>query len=184
MRGEAGDPHQVELTSGTVLQSKTIIIASGAKWRELGVPGGKGKHRPVVSLSVLTVTARFLKVRTLWLWAAEIRGVEAALDLSSIARSVTVLEFMPELKADRVLQDKLQATANTTVITGVETRKIIAGAKGVESLELLIRETGETKTHNTEGVFVQIGLVPNSAFAKETVQTNRFGEIVIDARNA
>ncbi|MCA9785078.1 MAG: FAD-dependent oxidoreductase, partial [Candidatus Cloacimonetes bacterium] len=109
-------------------------------------------------------------------------GVEAALDLAGIVNSVTVLEYLPELKADKVLVDQLQNTSNITVHTNVATRTINAQEGKVVSLSLTNRASGEELELPLAGVFIQIGLVPNSAFLKDVVELTRFGEVVINDR--
>jgi len=108
-------------------------------------------------------------------------GLEAAIDLSAIATEVTVLEFMDELKGDKVLQDKLAELPNVKVITSAQTTEVIGNGTKVTGLNFKNRKTEETETLAIDGVFVQIGLVPNSAVFAEVVGRNRMGEIVIDA---
>jgi len=110
-------------------------------------------------------------------------GVEAAIDLAGIAQHVTVLEFAPELKADAVLQERLYSLPNVTVLKNVQTKEI-TGTDKVNGLSYIDRETGEERHIELQGVFVQIGLVPNTDWLDGTVERNRFGEIVIDKRGA
>ena len=110
-------------------------------------------------------------------------GVEAAIDLAGIVNHVTLLEFMPELKADEVLQKRLYSLPNVTVITNAQTKEI-TGTDKVDGLVYVDRETGETHRIDLQGVFVQIGLVPNTEWLEGTVERNRFGEIIVDNRNA
>lgn len=110
-------------------------------------------------------------------------GVEAAIDLAGIAKHVTVLEFAPELKADAVLQDRLYSLPNVTVIKNAQTKEI-TGTDKVNGLTYIDRATGEEHHIELQGVFVQIGLVPNTEWLEGTVERNRFGEIIVDKRGA
>ncbi|MDQ8201863.1 alkyl hydroperoxide reductase subunit F [Pelagicoccus sp. SDUM812003] len=177
-----GSPHwQLKLATGEQLKSKTVIIATGAKWRELGVPGEKENVGNGVAYCP-HCDGPFFKGKDVVVVGGGNSGVEAALDLSGIVKSVTVVEFLDTLKADKVLADQLQKTKNATIITGAATESIEADAKGVKGLKIKNRETGESRFLPTEGVFVQIGLAPNSALVKGLVETNRFGEIVVSPR--
>ena len=109
-------------------------------------------------------------------------GIEAALDLAGIVRSVTVIEYLPELKADQVLLDKLRSVANIRVVTNAATRRIIATEGKVSSIEYQSRATGAVQQLALSGVFVQIGLVPNSDFLRDLVELTAHGEVVIDER--
>ncbi|EDY85202.1 alkyl hydroperoxide reductase, F subunit [Verrucomicrobiia bacterium DG1235] len=172
---------QLVLSSSETIKSKTVVIATGAKWRELGVPGEKENVGKGVAYCP-HCDGPFFKGKDVVVVGGGNSGVEAALDLAGIVKSVTVVEFMDTLKADRVLIDQLQSTANATIVTDTATESVEASAKGVTGLVLKDRSTGETQLYPTDGVFVQIGLAPNSAFAKETVTTNRYGEIEINTR--
>lgn len=171
----------LELSTGEVLQAKTVVLATGAQWRQLGVPGetenvGKGvAYCPHCD-------GPYFKGKDVVVVGGGNSGVEAALDLSAIVKSVTVVEFMDSLKADKVLVDKLQATANAEVILSAATNRIQANDTGVTGIELKMRETGELVTRPVDGVFVQIGLAPNSGFVNELVDLNPRGEIVISPK--
>ncbi|NLC95086.1 MAG: FAD-dependent oxidoreductase, partial [Bacilli bacterium] len=108
-------------------------------------------------------------------------GIEAAIDLAGICRHVTVLEFLPELKADKVLQDRLYSLPNVTVIKNAQTKEI-TGTDKVNGITYIDRATGEEHHVDLQGVFVQIGLVPNTEWLGDTVNRNRFGEIEINNR--
>ncbi|MBP9478232.1 MAG: FAD-dependent oxidoreductase [Sebaldella sp.] len=162
-------------------KSKTVIIATGAKWRELNVPGeqeykGKGVHY------CATCDGPFYKGLDVAIVGGGNSGVEAALDMSGIAKSVTVVEFMPELKADKVLIDKLGERNNVKVITNVATTEIF-GEDFTKGLKYKNRADDSISDLNIDGVFIEIGLTPNSEFAKNLVETNRFGEIIINENN-
>lgn len=110
-------------------------------------------------------------------------GIEAAIDLAGIVKHVTVLEFMPELKADSVLQDRLYSLPNVTVLKNVQTKEI-TGTDSVNGITYIERDTGTEQHIELSGVFVQIGLVPNTDWLGDAVERNKFGEIVVDNRGA
>ena len=166
---------------GKSYKTKTVIIATGAKPRSLNIPGeaeyvGKGVHY------CSTCDGPFYKGLDVAVIGGGNSGVEAALDLSGIAKSVTLIEFMPELKADKVLQEKLAEQPNVKTILNSATVKV-NGNEFVESIVYKSRETDEEKTLNVEGMFVEIGLSPRSEVVKDLVETNKIGEIVINPEN-
>ena len=166
---------------GKSYKSKTVIIATGAKPRSLNIPGeaecvGKGVHY------CSTCDGPFYKGLDVAVIGGGNSGVEAALDLSGIAKSVTLIEFMPELKADKVLQEKLAEQSNIKVILNSATTKV-NGNEFVENIIYKNRETEEEKTLNVEGMFVEVGLSPRSEVVKDLVETNKIGEIVINPEN-
>ncbi|WPJ97060.1 alkyl hydroperoxide reductase subunit F [Coraliomargarita algicola] len=169
------------LSTGEVLQARTVVIATGAQWRKLGVPGevenvGKGvAYCPHCD-------GPYFKGKDVVVVGGGNSGVEAALDLAAITKSVTVVEFMDSLKADKVLVDKLQSTKNAKVILSAAVQEVIANEAGVTALELEMRESGEKVTQATDGVFVQIGLAPNSQFVGDLVDVNPRGEIVVSPK--
>ncbi|MNC18680.1 NADH dehydrogenase [compost metagenome] len=110
-------------------------------------------------------------------------GIEAAIDLAGVVKHVTVLEFMPELKADLVLQERLYSLPNVTVLKNVQTKEI-TGDNKVNGITYIMRDTGAEQHIELEGVFVQIGLVPNTDWLEGTVERTRFGEIVVDRHGA
>lgn len=178
---EAGDRKKLSLSTGEVLEAKTLIIATGARWRELGVPGEKENIGRGVAYCP-HCDGPFFKGKDVTVVGGGNSGVEAALDLSGIAKSVTVVEFADEFKADQVLLDKAQAAANVSLMKGIATEAIEADASGVTGMRLVRREDKESIAHKTDGVFVQIGLVPNSAFLKGTVELSKYGEVLINDR--
>ena len=166
---------------GKSYKTKTVIVATGAKPRSLNIPGeaeyvGKGVHY------CSTCDGPFYKGLNVAVIGGGNSGVEAALDLSGIAKSVTLIEFMPELKADKVLQEKLAEQSNIKTILNSATVKV-NGNEFVESIVYKSRETDEEKTLNVEGMFVEIGLSPRSEVVKDLVETNKIGEIVINPEN-
>ncbi|MBL4746560.1 MAG: alkyl hydroperoxide reductase subunit F [Flavobacteriaceae bacterium] len=164
---------------GEELISPAVIIATGASWRKLNVPG----ESDYIGSGVAFCThcdGPFYKDKTVVVVGGGNSGLEAAIDLSSIATKVTVLEFMDTVKGDEVLQRKLKTLDNVTVITSAETLQVIGDGNKVTGIEFKHRETGEVEELSTDGIFVQIGLTANSQVFKETVETNRIGEIEID----
>lgn len=174
-------PRKMHLNTGDVLQSKTIIVATGARWRELGVPGEKENLGKGVAYCP-HCDGPFFKGKTVAVIGGGNSGVEAALDLSGIVKQVHVVEFMDELKADKVLVDRLKATSNITVTTSAKTEEIISDGKSVKSLNYLNRQNESKEAMHVDGVFVQIGLVPNSQFLEGVVERNKYGEIIVNER--
>ena len=174
---------EVELENGAVLKSKTVILATGARWRNLGVPGEEEFKTKGVAYCPHCDGPLFENKRVAVIGGGN-SGIEAAIDLAGIVKHVTVLEFAPELKADTVLQERLQKLDNVTVIKNAQTTEI-TGTDKVNGLKYIDRETGEEHHIELEGVFVQIGLVPNTDWLSETeVERNKFGEIIVDSRGA
>ncbi len=176
-----GEPVALTLDSGETLTAGSLIIATGAKWRELGVDGekeygGRGVH------FCPHCDGPYYKGKDIAVIGGGNSGVEAALDLAGIVKSVTVFEFMPELKADAVLVKKLLSLPNASIVTNAKTTRVLGDDGKVNALEYEDRESGETKTVPLEGVFVQIGLVPNSGFLKGVVDMNPYGEILVDEK--
>jgi len=176
-----GDIKEIKLSSGETIKSKTLIIATGAKWRELGVPGEKENIGNGVAYCP-HCDGPFYKGKDVAVIGGGNSGIEAALDLAGIVKSVTVFEFMPELKADKVLIDQAESRDNITILKNVATKEIIASDNKVSAISYEERESGEAKQLDLSGVFVQIGLVPNSQFVKELVDTSAYGEIIIDEK--
>jgi len=181
-RLEKKDLIEVELENGAVLKSKTVIIATGARWRNLGVPGeDEFKNKGVAYCP--HCDGPLFEGKHVAVIGGGNSGVEAAIDLAGIASHVTLLEFAPELKADAVLQNRLYSLPNVTVIKNAQTTEI-TGTDKVNGLTYIDRETGEEHHIELQGVFVQIGLVPNTGWLEGTVERNRFGEIIVDKRGA
>lgn len=181
-RLEKKDLIEVELENGAVLKSKTVVIATGARWRNLGVPGEEEFKNKGVAYCPHCDGPLFEGKHVAVIGGGN-SGVEAAIDLAGIASHVTLLEFAPELKADAVLQNRLYSLPNVTVIKNAQTKEI-TGTDKVNGLTYIDRETGEEHHIELQGVFVQIGLVPNTEWLGETVERNRFGEIIVDKRGA
>ncbi|MDD0851730.1 alkyl hydroperoxide reductase subunit F [Halobacteriovorax sp. GB3] len=171
----------LELDSGEFLKTKALIVATGAKWRELGIPGEKEYIGRGVAFCP-HCDGPYYKGKDIAVIGGGNSGVEAAIDLAGIVKSVTLFEFMPDLKADEVLVNKLKSLSNVTIISNARTSEVLGDGDKVVALEYEERESGEMKKVELDGVFVQIGLKPNSEFIKDVVEVNRFGEIVVDQK--
>jgi alkyl hydroperoxide reductase subunit F len=178
---EQGNVKKITLTSGEVIPTRTLIVATGARWRELGVPGEKENIGNGVAYCP-HCDGPFFKGRDVAVIGGGNSGIEAALDLAGIVHSVTVFEFLPQLKADQVLIDQAVARDNITIMTNVETRQILAEHGKVVALEYRERDSGEVRQEELAGVFVQIGLVPNSQIVKDLVAIKPWGEIVVNEK--
>ncbi|NJM32005.1 MAG: FAD-dependent oxidoreductase [Limnobacter sp.] len=178
---EQGDIKTVTLSSGEVLHSKTLIVATGAKWRELGVPGEKENIGNGVAYCP-HCDGPFFKGKDVAVIGGGNSGIEAALDLAGIVKSVTVFEFMPDLKADKVLVDQARQRNNITILKNVATESIVAANGKVNALVYKNRDTGEQHELPLSAVFVQIGLVPNSHFLGDLLELTKHGEIVINEK--
>lgn len=176
---EKGNIKTLTLSSGEQIKTKTIIVATGARWRELGVPGEKENIGNGVAYCP-HCDGPFFKGKDVAVIGGGNSGIEAALDLAGIVKSVTVFEFMPTLKADQVLINQAEKRENVTIIKNAATKQIVAGNGKVTAIEYQDRATDEVHSLPLAGVFVQIGLVPNSQFMKGVVELTQHGEIVVD----
>lgn len=172
----------IELENGAVLKSKTVILSTGARWRNIGVPGEEEFKTKGVAYCPHCDGPLFAGKHVAVIGGGN-SGIEAAIDLAGVVKHVTVIEFMPELKADQILQDRLHSLSNVTVITNAQTKEI-TGTDKVNGLTYIDRTTGEEHHIELAGVFVQIGLVPNTDWLEGTVERNRMGEIIVDKRGA
>ncbi|MES1048514.1 alkyl hydroperoxide reductase subunit F [Bacillus thuringiensis] len=172
---------EVELENGAILKSKSVIVSTGARWRNVGVPGeAEFKNKGVAYCP--HCDGPLFTGKDVAVIGGGNSGIEAAIDLAGIVTHVTVLEFMPELKADAVLQERLNSLPNVTVLKNVQTKEI-TGTDKVNGISYIDRETEEVHHVELQGVFVQIGLVPNTDWLGETVERVR-GEIVTDKHGA
>ena len=174
---------EVQLENGAALKAKTVIVATGARWREMNVPGEQQFRGKGVAYCPHCDGPLFKGKRVAVIGGGN-SGVEAAIDLAGIVGHVTLLEFADDLRADAVLQRKLYSLANVTVIKSAQTTEVKGDGQKVNGLVYKDRTTEELHTVELEGIFVQIGLLPNSDWLKGTVELNRFGEIIVDAKGA
>jgi len=169
---------EVTLDNGVQLTTKSAVLATGARWRDINVPGEKEFQRKGISYCP-HCDGPFYKGKKVAVIGGGNSGVEAAIDLSFVVEHVTVVEFAAELKADQVLQDKLRTLSNVSVITGAQTTAITGDDK-VGGLSYIERETGKEQQLEIQGVFILIGLVPNTEWLQDNVEKTDRGEIVID----
>ncbi|WP_345796060.1 alkyl hydroperoxide reductase subunit F [Castellaniella sp. MT123] len=176
-----GKSIQVELASGAVLKAKNVILSTGARWRQINVPGEDEYRNRGVAYCPHCDGPLFKGKRVAVIGGGN-SGVEAAIDLAGIVGHVTLIEFGDALRADAVLQRKLRSLANVTVLTSAQTTEIHGDGKRVIALSYKDRTSGDTHRVELDGVFIQIGLVPNTEWLKGVVDLTAHGEIVVDAR--
>jgi alkyl hydroperoxide reductase subunit F len=177
----SGKKRELIFTSGESLTADTVIVATGARWRELNIPGEKEYIGRGVAFCP-HCDGPYYKGRKVAVVGGGNSGVEAAIDLAGICSSVVLYEFMDKLKADQVLIDKLNSLPNVKVVLEARTTEVIGDGEKVVGLRYEDRKTTKEHEEKLDGIFVQIGLSPNSGFIKEIVETNRFGEIIVDER--
>ncbi|MED4226944.1 alkyl hydroperoxide reductase subunit F [Neobacillus cucumis] len=181
-RLEKKDLIAIELENGAILRSKTVILSTGARWRNVGVPGeAEFKNKGVAYCP--HCDGPLFAGKDVAVIGGGNSGIEAAIDLAGIVNHVTVLEFAPELKADSVLQERLNSLPNATVIKNAQTKEI-TGTDKVNGITYIDRETGTEHHIELAGIFVQIGLVPNTDWLEGTLERTRMGEIVVDNHGA
>ncbi len=178
---EVGGLHEIKFENGSSVRSKTVILSTGARWRELNVPG-ETEYRNKGVAYCPHCDGPLYKGKRVAVAGGGNSGIEAAIDLAGIVKHVTVLEFADTLKADDVLQRKLHSLPNVSVITSAQTTQVLGDKTRVTGIEYKDRNTNEMHTLELEGIFVQIGLLPNSEWVKGTVTTSPHGEIEIDAK--
>ena len=176
-----GEMIEVKLASGASLKSKSVILATGARWREMNVPGEKEYRGKGVAYCPHCDGPLFKGKRVAVIGGGN-SGVEAAIDLAGIVAHVTLIEFDSKLRADAVLQRKLTSLPNVTVISEALTTEVLGDGQKVNALTYKSRQTDEIIKVELEGIFVQIGLLPNTDWLKGTLQLSNRGEIEIDAR--
>jgi NADH-dependent peroxiredoxin subunit F len=176
-----GELMEIRLTNGAILKSKAVILATGARWREMNVPGEK-EYRGKGVAYCPHCDGPLFKGKKVAVIGGGNSGVEAAIDLAGIVGYVTLLEFNDQLRADAVLQKKLHSLPNVTVITQAQTTTVTGDGEKVNGLNYTDRATGAWHHLELEGVFVQIGLVPNTDWLKGTITLSKYGEIEVDAR--
>lgn len=171
---------KIELESGESVQAGQIIIATGAKWRELNVPGEK-EHLGQGVAYCPHCDGPFYKGKNIAVIGGGNSGVEAAIDLAGIVNHVTVFEYNANLKADQVLVDKLKSLPNAKIITSAKSKSVVGNGSKVVAIEYDDLTCSEVKKLELDGVFVQIGLLPNTGFLKDTLELNKYGEIIVDS---
>jgi alkyl hydroperoxide reductase subunit F len=176
-----GELIEVQLENGATLKSKSVILATGARWREMNVPGEQEYKAKGVCFCPHCDGPLFKGKRVAVIGGGN-SGVEAAIDLAGLVAHVTLLEFADTLRADAVLQNKLNSLPNVTVIKSAQTTEVTGDGQKVNGLNYKDRLSDEIKHVELEGIFVQIGLLPNTDWLKGTVDLSKFGEIEIDAK--
>ncbi|MBU6489023.1 MAG: alkyl hydroperoxide reductase subunit F [Burkholderiales bacterium] len=171
----------VRMENGGTLESRSVILSTGARWRQVNVPGEQEYRNKGVAYCPHCDGPLFKGKRVAVIGGGN-SGVEAAIDLAGVVAHVTLIEFSDQLKADAVLVAKLGSLRNVTVRVNAQTTEITGDGNKVGGLHFKDRATGEEHAVTLEGVFVQIGLVPNTEWLKGTVELSRFGEIVVDAK--
>jgi alkyl hydroperoxide reductase subunit F len=172
---------EVKLANGGSVKSRTVILSTGARWRNVNVPGEAEYKNKGVAYCPHCDGPLFKGKRTAVIGGGN-SGIEAAIDLAGLVAHVTVVEFADQLKADAVLVNKLNSLPNVTVHTNAQTTEITGADGRVNGLRFKDRVTGIEQHVELEGVFVQIGLVPNTEWLSGTVELTKFGEIVVDPK--
>lgn len=176
-----GKQIQLKLANGATLKSKSVILATGARWRELGVPG-EAEYRNKGVAYCPHCDGPLYKGKKVAVIGGGNSGVEAAIDLAGIVNYVTLIEFSNELRADDVLQRKLHSLANVKVIKMAQSTEVIGDGTKVTGLRYIDRHTEEAHEIALDGIFVQIGLIPNNEWLGDVVKRSAHGEIEVDAR--
>ncbi|WP_339079242.1 alkyl hydroperoxide reductase subunit F [Pseudomonas sp. TMP9] len=179
----AGELHEVQFENGASLKAKTLILATGARWREMNVPGELEYRGKGVAYCPHCDGPLFKGKRVAVIGGGN-SGVEAAIDLAGIVAHVTLIEFDSQLRADAVLQNKLNSMGNVTIIKSALTTEVKGDGQKVSALVYKDRGTEELHTIELEGIFVQIGLLPNSDWLKGTIELSPRGEIIVDAKGS
>jgi alkyl hydroperoxide reductase subunit F len=178
-----GDLVEVQLESGASLKARSVILSTGARWRTINVPGEQEYRNKGVAYCPHCDGPLFKGKRVAVIGGGN-SGVEAAIDLAGVVEHVTLIEYDTQLRADAVLQRKLASLPNVTTIVNAKTTEITGDGNRVDGLVYEDRASGESRRVELAGVFVQIGLVPNTEWLRGTVELSRHGEIVVDARGA
>ncbi len=173
----------VKFGADASLQARSVVIATGARWRYMNVPGETDYLNKGVTFCPHCDGPLF-KGKDVAVIGGGNSGIEAAIDLAGVVRHVTVLEFMPECRADNVLMEKLRSMPNVGVITNAATTEVVGDGQQVTALRYDERETGEHKELALSGIFVQIGLVPNTEWLKGVVELDPRGQVLVDAEGA
>jgi len=179
--GKHGELHEVRFAGGASLKAKSVILATGARWREMNVPGEQEYRNRGVAYCPHCDGPLFKGKRVAVIGGGN-SGVEAAIDLAGIVSHVTLIEFDSHLRADAVLQRKLTSLPNVKVITSALTTEVNGDGQKVNGLTYKDRQTGDLHKIELEGIFVQIGLLPNTDWLKGAIELSNRGEIMVDAR--
>ncbi|MGR7920459.1 alkyl hydroperoxide reductase subunit F [Zobellella denitrificans] len=179
-----GELIELPLASGATLRGSAVILATGARWRELKVPG-EAEYRTRGVAYCPHCDGPFFKGKRVAVVGGGNSGIEAAIDLAGIVEHVTVLEFADSLRADEVLQRKARSMGNIDIIMNAQTTAVLGDGSKVTGMQYTDRSSGDSRRLEVAGIFVQIGLVPNTEFLQGSeVELTRFGEVVIDAKGA
>ena len=179
---QPGGLHEVKLANGASLKSRTLILSTGARWRQMGVPGEEEYRNKGVAYCPHCDGPLFKGKRVAVIGGGN-SGVEAAIDLAGIVGHVTLIEFGDQMRADEVLQKKLRSLDNVKIITSGQTTEVVGENGKVSGLNYTDRTTGEAHHIELEGIFVQIGLVPNTEWLKGDIELSQHGEIIVNDRN-
>ncbi len=179
---QTGGLHEVRLANGGSLKARTVILSTGARWRQMGVPGEEECRNKGVAYCPHCDGPLFKGKRVAVIGGGN-SGVEAAIDLAGIVGHVTLIEFGEQMRADEVLQKKLRSLNNVKIITSGQTTEVVGTDGKVSGLNYTDRTTGESHHVELEGVFVQIGLVPNTEWLKGDIELSQHGEIIVNDRN-
>jgi NADH-dependent peroxiredoxin subunit F len=174
---------EVHLANGGVLKSRAVVLSTGARWRNVNVPGEQEYKNKGVAYCPHCDGPLFRGKRVAVIGGGN-SGVEAAIDLAGVVGHVTVVEFAEQLKADAILVAKLKSLPNASIVLNAQTTEISGDGKTVNGLRYKDRTSGQEHTVPLEGVFVQIGLVPNTEWLKGVIDLTRYGEIVVDHHGA
>ena len=177
------DLFEVALESGATLKATAVILSTGARWRQMEVPGEEDYRNKGVTYCPHCDGPLFKGKRVAVIGGGN-SGVEAAIDLAGIVVHVTLVEFDTKLNADDVLQRKLKSLGNVDVILSAQTTEVTGDGNRVTGLVCKNRMTGMVRTVAVEGIFVQIGLLPNTEWLKDTIERTPFGEVMVDDRGA
>jgi len=175
-------PHEIRMVNGASLKARTLVLSTGARWRQLGVPG-EDKYRNKGVAYCPHCDGPLFKGKSVAVIGGGNSGVEAAIDLAGIVGHVTLLEFGAELRADEVLQRKLRSLKNVDVAVSAQTTEVTGANGKVNGLDYTDRNSGENVHVTLEGVFIQIGLLPNTEWLKGDIELSKHGEVVINERN-
>lgn len=172
-------PKTLQLEDGDTIRAESVIVATGAKWKHLNIPGEKEYLGRGIAFCP-HCDGPFYKGKKVAVIGGGNSGVEAAIDLAGIVGEVVLFEFNDSLKADRILVERLKSLPNTSIVTNARTQEFVGNGEKVTTLRYEDRKTSESKELSIDGVFIQIGLLPSSQFLKGTVDLTQFGEVIVD----